>query len=59
MKPTAILSILFGIAAASLFNLDKSGAGRSAQDLEEGDENDCPNAILIFARGSTETGNLV
>jgi hypothetical protein len=59
MKSTAILSILFGIAAAAPFNLDKIESGRSAQDLEEGDGNYCPEAILIFARGSTETGNLV
>lgn len=28
-------------------------------DLEDGDPSKCPKAILIYARGSTEPGNIV
>jgi cutinase len=28
-------------------------------DLENGDSSKCPKAILIYARGSTEPGNIV
>ncbi len=28
-------------------------------DLENGDASNCPEVILIFARGSTEAGNMV
>ena len=28
-------------------------------DLENGDSSNCPDVILIFARGSTEAGNMV
>lgn len=28
-------------------------------DLEDGDSSKCPKAILIYARGSTEPGNIV
>ena len=33
--------------------------GLSSTELESGSSSACPKAILIFARGSTETGNLV
>lgn len=33
--------------------------GSSRTELESGSSSACPKAILIFARGSTETGNLV
>lgn len=28
-------------------------------DLEQGSSSNCPEAILIYARGSTESGNMV
>lgn len=31
----------------------------SANELEQGSSSNCPDGILIFARGSTEAGNLV
>jgi cutinase len=31
----------------------------SKSELESGSASACPKAILVFARGSTETGNLV
>lgn len=31
----------------------------SRNDLEKGSSSACPKAILIFARGSTELGNMV
>jgi hypothetical protein len=33
--------------------------GGSRTELESGSSSACPKAILVFARGSTETGNLV
>lgn len=33
--------------------------GSSKTELENGQAGACPKAILVFARGSTETGNLV
>jgi hypothetical protein len=33
--------------------------GGSKNELETGSSSACPKAILVFARGSTETGNLV
>jgi cutinase len=33
--------------------------GSSKNELETGSASNCPKAIFIFARGSTETGNLV
>lgn len=43
--------------------LDTDLEGRTVNlfrnDLENGDSSDCPDAILIYARGSTEPGNMV
>lgn len=43
--------------------LDSDLQGRSLSifqnDLEKGSDKDCPTAILIYARGSTEPGNMV
>jgi cutinase len=47
------LSILVGIAATSLV-LDKRQA--TANDVQQGD---CKKVTLIFARASTEPGNMV
>jgi cutinase len=33
--------------------------GGSDDELEKGSSSSCPKAILVFARGSTETGTLV
>jgi cutinase len=33
--------------------------GGSKDELEQGTAGSCPKAILVFARGSTEIGNLV
>lgn len=34
-------------------------AGTTSNDLENGKAGACPEAILIFARGTSEAGNLV
>jgi cutinase len=60
-------SLLASLAAASPLVLPKSEAielearqlGGSSTELENGNAASCPKAILIFARGSTESGNLV
>ncbi|KAF2621183.1 carbohydrate esterase family 5 protein [Macroventuria anomochaeta] len=60
------LTILATLAVASPIVLPESEAieiqarqlGLSRTELESGSSSACPKAILIFARGSTETGNL-
>ncbi|KAF4982481.1 hypothetical protein FZEAL_1906 [Fusarium zealandicum] len=65
MKFQAILSLL--AATASAFptpppNTDISvrqfGGGTTRNDLSNGNSASCPGVIFIYARGSTETGNL-
>ena len=61
------LAILAGFTAASpvivleseAIGLQTRQIGSSRTELESGSASACPKAILIFARGSTETGNLV
>lgn len=68
MKLTNIFSTL--ALAASLVSaapLEGAPEARSLEarqssrrnDLENGSSSDCPEVILIFARGSTEAGNMV
>ena len=60
-------SLLASLAAASPLVFPKSEAielearqlSGSSNELENGNAAACPKAILIFARGSTESGNLV
>ncbi|KAH6633801.1 cutinase-domain-containing protein [Boeremia exigua] len=60
------LAILAGFTAASpvivleseAIGLQARQIGSSRTELESGSASACPKAILIFARGSTETGNL-
>lgn len=62
-----IFSLLASLAAASPIVIAESEAvelqnrqlGLSSNELETGSSSSCPKVILIFARGSTETGNLV
>ena len=62
-----ILSLLASLAIASpiivpessLVEIKARQIGSSKSELETGSSSACPKAILIFARGSTETGNLV
>lgn len=61
------LALLTTLATASPVILPESEAielqtrqlGTSKSELESGSSSACPKAILIFARGSTELGNLV
>jgi cutinase len=46
-------------AAAQDVNLLEARDLLNRNDLEDGDSSSCPPAILIYARGSTEPGNLV
>jgi cutinase len=60
MKFLAALTAFACLAAAAPAELDTRQLGSStATDLEKGQSSNCPSAILIFARGSTETGNMV
>lgn len=63
-----LVVVLFAaLASASPIVISKSEAielqarqlGLSSSELETGSSSACPKAILIYARGSTETGNLV
>lgn len=66
MKLFAV-ALFAALAAASPIVIPESEAielqarqvGVSRNELETGSASACPKAILIFARGSTETGNLV
>jgi len=40
-------------------DLEARQLGSSKTELEDGRAGACPRAILVFARGSTESGNLV
>ena len=61
------IALFTALAAASPIIIPESAAiglqarqlGLSSNELESGSSSACPKAILIFARGSTETGNLV
>lgn len=61
------IAMFAALAAASPLIIPESAAvelearqlGSSRTELESGSSSACPKAILIFARGSTETGNLV
>ena len=66
MKFTSVLSLFVASAAALPTSTETLVAleGRQAEsitrdDLSNGAAGDCPGQIFIFARGSTELGNLV
>jgi cutinase len=48
-----------GIVATRDVSLLEARDLLTRDDLEDGDPSNCPTAILIYARGSTEPGNLV
>ena len=54
------LSMLASLAAASPITLSARQLGTNTRsDLENGKAGSCPKAIFIFARASSETGNMV
>jgi hypothetical protein len=62
------VSLLASLAAATPIalpeinisgDLEARQLSSSKTELEDGRAGACPRAILVFARGSTETGNLV
>ena len=63
MKLTFALSALAALASAipieESMPLEARQLSITRNDLEQGDSGNCPKAILIFARGSTEAGNMV
>jgi cutinase len=65
MKFATTLSVLAGFAAAAptqvtqVIEVESRQLSTISNDLESGSSSNCPDAILIFARGSTELGNMV
>ena len=64
MKFALALSAITALASAAPLeqtaSIEARQLGRGTRnDLEDGNAASCPGAILIFARGSTETGNMV
>lgn len=54
------LSMLASLAAASPITLSARQLGTNTRsELENGKAGSCPKAIFIFARASSETGNMV
>jgi cutinase len=59
MKFAVAISILAGLAAAAPATVDeRQFLGTTRNDLREGNAGSCPTAILVFARGTTEAGNM-
>ncbi|KAH6970640.1 cutinase-domain-containing protein [Ilyonectria sp. MPI-CAGE-AT-0026] len=65
MKVFAITSVLAATVAAlpamnpnPVIEARQFGGSSTRNDLSDGDSASCPGVIFIFARGSTETGNL-
>jgi cutinase len=60
MKFTVAISLLAGlVAAAPASNLDERQLGITRRnDLKDGNAGACPSAVLIFARGTGESGNM-
>lgn len=69
MKFLNILSVLAAVAYAApvadpepvelVSELEARQLSSTRNDLENGNSANCPKVILIFARGSTEIGNMV
>ena len=58
MKAATTLALLAGTAAAAP-SLSTRQLGSTRNDLEDGNEAECPGVILIFARATGEAGNIV
>jgi cutinase len=66
MKFFASISLLAGLAAAAPatvpvvapVDLEDRQLSSTRNELESGSSSNCPDGILIFARGSTEVGNM-
>lgn len=71
MKFLSAIALLAGLAAAApapapapvdfepILDLEGRQLSSTRNDLERGSASACPDGILIFARGSTEPGNIV
>lgn len=59
MKAATTLALLAGSAAAAPALTTRQLGSTTRNDLEEGNEAECPGVILIFARATGEAGNMV
>ena len=59
MKSIIALALLATGVLAAPTELASRQSRSTRTDLEDGDAADCPSAILVFARGTGEAGNLV
>jgi cutinase len=58
MKFVNALLLFVASAFATPVDIEARQSSTTRNDLESGSSSNCPRAILIFARGSTEAGNL-
>lgn len=56
---TTLVAVFAALSAAAPTNLVERQSSSTRKELENGTSANCPKAILIFARGSTEAGNMV
>lgn len=47
------------VPAPATVDLEQRQSSNTRNELEQGSASNCPDGILIFARGSTEGGNIV
>lgn len=59
MKFLALFATALSLVAAAPIELDERQLSTTRNDLENGNSNNCPDVIFIFARASTEIGNMV
>lgn len=60
MKSFGVLALAASSAMAAPPSLDSRQFGSSTRtDLEDGNASACPGSILIFARATGESGNIV
>ncbi|KAK7215356.1 hypothetical protein V2G26_003359 [Clonostachys chloroleuca] len=60
MKLFAVITLFTALVAGAPLDMENLETRQSSTstDLERGSSSNCPSAILIFARGSTEIGNM-
>lgn len=55
----ATVALAIAVPSSEPAGLERRQGRTTRNDLENGDAGDCPSVIMIYARGSTEPGNMV